>query len=476
MFATCSKLDEEERKRRKVRELMRPVRVVPETKPVNDLMKEMQQDRAHMVIVIDEYGNTAGLATMEDVVEEILGEIRDEHEPELDVTPDGQGGYIVSGSFDLDRLARSAGFPAPGRGGIDDHQRPGRGVDGPGAGGGRRGGEGRHPNRSAGRRMSGAWIRSAWRVRRTPNMSEPAPARFASGFVSILGRPNSGKSTLLNSLVGMKLAIVAAKPQTTRTSIQGVLNLPGAQVVFVDTPGIHKPDSLFNRRMLQTVRAALDQRDLLLYVVDSTRRPEEEDREAVGLVSAARTPAILLLNKIDCLKDKGHLLELIEHYKSLYAFEEYLPICALKGEGLDALRAEIVRRLPDGPAYFPPDYVTDQPERFLAAELIREKILRETREEVPHAVAVLIEQWQETDRLTRISATIYVERDGQKGIIIGTKGSMLKKIGTQAREEMERLFDRKIFLELFVKVRPRWRESPGFLDAVDWRSVTGREV
>jgi GTP-binding protein Era len=307
-------------------------------------------------------------------------------------------------------------------------------------------------------------------------MNETAPARFASGFVSILGRPNSGKSTLLNSLVGMKLAIVAVKPQTTRTSIQGVLNLPGAQVVFMDTPGIHKPDSLFNRRMLQIVRAALDQRDLLLYVVDATRRPEEEDREAVSLVRAARTPAILLLNKIDRLKDKGRLLELIDHYKPLHEFEAYLPICALKGEGLDALRAEVVERLPEGPAFFPPDYVTDQPERFLAAELIREKILRETREEVPHAVAVVVDQWQETGRLARISATIYVERDGQKGIVIGSRGAMLKKIGTQARQDMERLFGRKIFLELFAKVRPRWRESPQFLDAVDWRSMSGREV
>jgi GTP-binding protein Era len=307
-------------------------------------------------------------------------------------------------------------------------------------------------------------------------MSETAPERLVSGFVSILGLPNSGKSTLLNALVGMKLAIVAAKPQTTRTSVQGVLNLPGAQVVFIDTPGIHKPDSLYNRRMLQTVRAALDQRDLLLYVVDSTLRPAEDDRHALNLVIAARTPVILLLNKIDCLKDKGRLLELIDQYKSLHAFEDYLPISALRGEGLEALRAEIVKRLPEGPAYFPPDYVTDQPERFRGAELIREKILRETREEVPHATVVVVDQWLETGHLTRISATIYVEREGQKGIIIGTKGAMLKKIGTQARVEMERLFDRKIFLELFVKVRPRWRESPQFLDAVDWRSMAGLEV
>jgi GTP-binding protein Era len=307
-------------------------------------------------------------------------------------------------------------------------------------------------------------------------MSETPKPHFASGFVSILGRPNSGKSTLLNKLVGMKVAIVAPKPQTTRTSIQGVLNLPEAQVVFVDTPGIHKPDSLINRRMLDVVRTALDQKDLLLYVVDSTRHLSDEDREAVELVRSARTPALLLLNKIDALKDKRALLDLIGSFKSFHEFEEYLPISALTGEGLDKLRAQLVQRLPEGPAYFPPDYITDQPERFLAAELIREKILRETHDEVPHSVATTVDQWHETERLTRISATIYVERDSQKGIIIGAKGAMLKKIGSGARLEMEAFFGRKIFLELFVKVRPKWRENREFLDAVDWRSMTGREV
>jgi GTPase len=300
-------------------------------------------------------------------------------------------------------------------------------------------------------------------------MSEPARPGFASGFVSILGRPNAGKSTLLNKLVGMKLAIVTSKPQTTRTSIQGVLNLPGAQVVFVDTPGIHKADSLLNRRMLETVKAALDQRDLLLFVADATRRITEEDREAVGLVRAARTPALLLLNKIDGLRDKSSLLGLIEGYRSLLDFEEYIPISALKGTGLDTLRAELIRRLPQGPAYFPADYVTDQPERFMAGEMVREKILHLTREEVPHSVAVVVEQWEEKERLTRIAATVFVERESQKGIIIGAKGVMLKRIGTEARREIEAFFGRKVFLELFVKARPKWREAPAFLNAVDWR-------
>jgi GTP-binding protein Era len=307
-------------------------------------------------------------------------------------------------------------------------------------------------------------------------MSEPAAPRFVSGFVSILGRPNSGKSTLLNRLAGMKLAIVAPRPQTTRTSVRAVVNLPGAQVVFVDTPGIHHPDSLFNRRMLQTVRAALDQQDLFLYVVDATRRPSEDDRQAVELVCSTGTPVLLLLNKVDALKGKGALLELIQHYTSLYSFEDYLPISARTGEGLDLLRSEIVKRLPEGPAMFPPDYVTDQPERFLAAEIIREHVLRQTRDEVPHAVAVLVDEWAESGSLTRIAATIYVEREGQKGILIGAKGAMLKRIGTDARQEMERHLGRKIFLELFVKVRSNWRENPQFLDAVDWRLMTGGEA
>ncbi|MFB3778635.1 MAG: GTPase Era [Bryobacteraceae bacterium] len=307
-------------------------------------------------------------------------------------------------------------------------------------------------------------------------MPEPAGTDFRSGFVSILGRPNAGKSTLLNKLVGMKLAIVAPKPQTTRTLVQGVLNLPGAQVVFVDTPGIHKPDTLLNRRMLDTVKTALDQRDLLLFVADATRRIAEEDREAVELVKTARTPTLLLLNKIDNLRDKSSLLALLDGYRALHDFAEYLPVSALRGTGLDTLRTEIVRRLPAGPAYFPPDYITDQPERFLAAELVREKILLLTREEVPHSVAVVVERWEELERLARISATVLVERESQKGIIIGAKGAMLKRIGTDARREMEGLFGRKVFLELFVKVQAKWRDDRAFLDAVDWRSGSAREV
>jgi GTP-binding protein Era len=189
-----------------------------------------------------------------------------------------------------------------------------------------------------------------------------------------------------------------------------------------------------------------------------------------------RTPTLLLLNKIDKLRDKRRLLALIEAYRALHEFEEYIPISALRDDGLDVLRNTILARLPEGPAYFPPDYLTDQPERFMAAELIREKILHETREEVPHAVAVVVDRWEETPKLTNIAATIYVERDGQKSIVIGARGSMLKKAGTAARQEIELLLGRKVFLEMHVKVQPKWRENPRFLDAVDWRSMTGVEV
>jgi GTP-binding protein Era len=304
-----------------------------------------------------------------------------------------------------------------------------------------------------------------------PEDNSAAGGRFVSGFVSLLGRPSTGKSTLLNALVGTKVAIVSDKPQTTRALIQGAVNLPGAQIIFLDTPGIHKADSLFNRRMMESVQAALSERDLLLFLTDASLPFTEADQAAIGILPKGETPVFLVLNKIDRVRDKGRLLPLIECYKAAYDFAEYVPVSALTGEGLNELRDAIVARLPEGPAYFPPDWVTDQPERYLAAELIREKILRETRDEVPHAVAVLVDKWEETPKLLRIAATIYVEREGQKGIIIGAGGSRLKQVGTTAREEMEAFFGRKIFLELFVKVRARWRESPQFLNELDWRTM-----
>lgn len=294
-------------------------------------------------------------------------------------------------------------------------------------------------------------------------------AEHKSGFVSILGRPNAGKSTLLNALLGTKLAIVADKPQTTRTVVQGVLTTPGAQVVFLDTPGIHKSDTLFNKRMMSEVRSATGERDLLLYVCDATHKIRREDEHALDLIARAETPAFLVLNKIDRVEDKRNLLPTITEYQGRFAFEEYLPVSALTGEGVEHLQQEIVKRLPEGPAYYPADYITDQPERFMAAELIREKILIETRQEVPHSVAVLVDLFEEKSNLTHIAATIYVEREGQKAIIIGSRGAMLKTVGTAARQEIETLLGRKVFLELFVKVRSDWRESPDFLNTLDWR-------
>lgn len=318
-----------------------------------------------------------------------------------------------------------------------------------------------------------------------------------SGFVAILGKPNAGKSTLLNALTGTKLAIVASKPQTTRTAIQGVVTLPEAQIVFVDTPGIHRSTTLLNKRMMDSVRAAAAGPDVALFLVDALAPFTEEDAEAVDLVKKIEAPVIAVFNKIDQLRDKPRLLALTEQYQALHDFAAYIPVSALKGQGLDVLRAEIIKRLPEGPALYPKDYLTDQPERFRAAEILREKILRLTQQEVPHAVAVVIDSWEDegarmVDRkksgsagkspmgnskpvnpgqrpLLRILATIYVERPGQKAILIGAGGASLKKIGTQTRLELEKLLNRKVFLQTFVKVKPGWRQDSGFHSAVDWR-------
>lgn len=295
-----------------------------------------------------------------------------------------------------------------------------------------------------------------------------------AGFVSIAGRPNAGKSTLLNALVGEKLAITAHQPQTTRTSIQGVLTTPDAQIVFIDTPGIHNSDTLFNKRMMDTVRRALEDRDLVLYVADASKPVTEQDRHAVSVLNQG-VRALFVPSKIDRLEDKRLLLPLIQHYMELFPFVDAVPVSARKGEGLDEVKRAVKEYLPEGPALFPEDYLTDQPMRFLAAEIVRESILRALREEVPHATAILIDEWEETPRLTKISATIHVERPGQKIILIGNKGQMLKKIGTEARQKLERLLGTKVFLSLFVKVKPHWREDPVFLNDIDWRSMIGSE-
>lgn len=300
-------------------------------------------------------------------------------------------------------------------------------------------------------------------------------SEYRSGFVTIIGRPNAGKSTLLNALVGQKVAIVADKPQTTRTAIQGVLTDTEAQVVFVDTPGIHKSDSKINKRMMEAVRASLGERDALVFVVDVTKPFEEEDQRALSMLHEGGPPVFLALNKIDALKSRQHMIPLLDEYGKRFNFAELIPISAATGEGLEIFRKAVISRMPEGPQYFPEDHVTDQPARFLVAELIREKILRLTRQEIPHSVTVLVDQWDESEHLIKVYASILVEREGQKGIVIGAHGAMMKRIGTEAREEAESLFGIRFFLDLRVKVEKDWRQKHIFLNTLDWRTMAGRD-
>jgi len=370
-----------------------------------------------------------------------------------------------------------------------------------------------------------------------------------SGFVAILGRPNAGKSTLLNALIGEKVAIVTPKPQTTRNRIAGVVEVPArkkvhpaAQIVFVDTPGVHKPSSQLDRRMLQEVHEALETRDVVLVLVDASRRvqlegasstdpggegaidshvsnhPGDEDLSVgtpatrpgapkvsrtqkndhgawaseeeflFGLIRGLDCPVFLVLTKID-LVAKDKLLPMIERLTKQYNFAEVIPVSARKRDGLDVLVRKIVQALPTGERYYPKDQYTDQPQRFMVAELIRERILVETGEEVPYASAVVIEQYEEAEPpapprkkgqaparlpLTRIAAAIYCERDGQKAILIGKGGAKLKEIGTGARKQIESLLGTRVYLELHVIVEPGWRESRSFIESLNWRNQLER--
>ncbi len=360
-----------------------------------------------------------------------------------------------------------------------------------------------------------------------------------SGFVSILGRPNAGKSTLVNALVGEKVAIVTRKPQTTRNRIHGVLEVdavnvkggvkhPAAQIVFVDTPGVHKPTNLLDKRMLQEIYDALESRDVVLHVVDVTRRVrlpaakvteieisplhqqtagssassaaadstrndklanqpaqhslDNEDTFVLELVKKLDCPVFLVLNKIDAIDEKEALLPLIAQFSALHKYAEVIPVSARGGDGLERLIAKLVEYMPEGRRHFRKGQFTDQPERFLAAEIIREKILNLTGEEVPYASAVVIERFEERKKmaaqpgkpkpkpLTRISAAIFCERSGQKAILIGKRGAMLKQIGIAARKELESFLGMQVHLELFVKVSDDWRGSSKFLDSLDWRN------
>jgi GTP-binding protein Era len=296
-----------------------------------------------------------------------------------------------------------------------------------------------------------------------------------SGFVTILGRPNAGKSTLLNSLAGEKLAIVTHKAQTTRSRISGIVNIkrsakhPAAQIVFVDTPGVHKPEDQLNRRMMQEVYDALEGCDLILLIADVTQKFGTGDEFVLEIARRAKAKTFLLLNKIDLI-EKPKLLPVIEDWSKRFDFAGIIPISAAKKIGTEQLLTAVSGALPEGPRYFPEEQITDQPERFLAAELIREQLLILTAQEVPYASGVVVERFEEGARLTRISAAIFVERAGQKAIIIGRQGAMLKQIGTRARQQIERRLGRKVFLELFVKVREGWRGSARQVDeAIDWR-------
>lgn len=289
-----------------------------------------------------------------------------------------------------------------------------------------------------------------------------------SGFVSFIGRPNAGKSTLLNRLVGTKLAIVSDKPQTTRTRILGVKNYAEAQVVFLDTPGIHRPLHRMNVRMVDAAVDTIREVDVLALVVDASEPGGKGDQFVFELVKDAQAPVLLLLNKIDVMK-KNRLLPIIERYAASGTFAEIIPISAATGENVDRLERVIIERLPEGEPLYPSDYLTDQPERFFAAEIVREKLLQFTHAEIPFSSAVIVDKFEEpTDKspVLRLYCTIVVERESHKPIVVGRGGEMIKKIGTAAREELERFFESKVFLDLHVRVKTEWREDDRVLGEI----------
>lgn len=286
--------------------------------------------------------------------------------------------------------------------------------------------------------------------------------KFTSGFVSIIGRPNVGKSTLLNCIIGEKIVITSDKPQTTRNRIQGIHNIPGGQIVFIDTPGIHTGRSRLNKSMDEVARSSISGVDLLMLVVEATTAADPAFINDV--LAKVRIPVVLVINKVDLLTDKALVLKKIADWAALFPFREIVPISAGRNDGVEHLVSVVSRYLPEGPAMFPDDILTDMPEKFIVAEMIREKVFRLTRDEVPYSTAVVVESFVERENgVIAISAAIMLERDTQKGIIIGTKGEMLKKIGTQARQDIERLLDTRVYLELFVKVVENWSERPSKL-------------
>ena len=281
-----------------------------------------------------------------------------------------------------------------------------------------------------------------------------------SGFAAIVGRPNVGKSTLTNGLIGEKIAIMSDRPQTTRNKIMCILNTDNAQIMFLDTPGIHKPHHKLGEYMVRTAESTLKEVDVILFVIDVSEKRGAGENYILELLQKVKTPVILVANKIDKLQDKSKLFNIINEYTALYNFAAVVPVSALEDKEFPGLVEEITKHLPEGPDYFPDDMITDQPERVIAAEMIREKVLLSTRDEVPHSIAVEVDEFKVRENEdVYIRATIFVERDSQKGIVIGAKGSLLKKIGQQARRDIEALLGCKVFVELWVKVKADWRNK-----------------
>ena len=298
-------------------------------------------------------------------------------------------------------------------------------------------------------------------------MSAIEDEKFRAGYVSISGRPNVGKSTFLNAVLGQKLAIVTSRPQTTRNRIMGIKNMPHAQVVFLDTPGIHKPLHGLGSHMVKEARQAIHDVDAVLYMVEP-KLPGGEDLSILKTLEHEKKPVVLIVNKLDTVK-KPELLPVMQAYGEAFDFHDIVPISARKKDGLEAVLEVILGLLPEGPRMFPEDMITDSAERFIVAEIVREKAMAATSKEVPHAVAVEVKKWEEDKKIIRIGVDIYVEKDGQKGIIIGKRGLMLKEIGSLARRDIERLLGAKVFLELFVKVVPDWRRKKSVLTDLGYR-------
>jgi GTP-binding protein Era len=280
-----------------------------------------------------------------------------------------------------------------------------------------------------------------------------------SGYVAIVGPPNVGKSTLLNHFLGQKVAIVSAKPQTTRNRILGILTRKDFQIVFLDTPGIFRPSYPLQKTMVQTATRAMEEADVVLMMTDGTRTPGPDEDGLLNLLAGSKTPVILAINKVDLIRDKRNILPLMDRYHQGGRFREIVPVSALSGDGCEDLLTALAAGLPQGPRYYPEEMITESPERFLAAEVIREKVFLRTGEEIPYAAAVKVDQYKDRGPVLYIQATIYVERDSQKAMVIGGRGGKLKEIGQLAREELERTAGKKVFLDLWVKVRPRWRHK-----------------